>query len=172
MSFDQKALAAMIAQREDSEARREHDHELQSLQIEISNLLKQKDQQIKLMEITGGPTGPDFHNYLDTLKSLDSDIKKVQGKMEQMKSQKRKSNPIVTSLLASLSSDELTKRSKTASTAGGETSSAPSAVVEVIRRSPTAMSTLSDDSAGVQGQNMQSDRDDLDDVVVVPVTLS
>jgi hypothetical protein len=44
MMFDQRAVAASIAQSEDSEARKEFDSELYSLQLEVNNLLKQRDQ--------------------------------------------------------------------------------------------------------------------------------
>jgi hypothetical protein len=146
MTFDQRAVAASIAQREDSEARKDFDTRLYALQLEVGNLLKQKDQQIKLMEITGGLTGPNFNEYLDTLNALDSQIKKSKDEIEYLKSQKRTSNPIVSSLLASISDTvDNTKRRKTASP-GGDSSVAPSAEVEVRRRSPAVMSTLTDDS--------------------------
>jgi hypothetical protein len=114
------------------------------------------------MEIAGGPTSPNFDEYLDSLKTLDSHIKKAKGEIEQLKSQKRKLNPIVSSLLASLSASdavESTKRYETASI-GVDSSAAPSAEVEVLRRSPTAMSTLTDDSVQVQKTQMMYDLED------------
>jgi hypothetical protein len=163
MTFDQIALAASIgAQREDSEARKDYDRDLYLLQLEINNLLKQKDQQIRLVEITGGPTSPNFDEYLDSLKTLDSHIKKAKGEIEQLKSQKRKPNPIVSSLLASLSASdavESRKRCKTGSI-GVDLSAAPSTEVEVLRRSPTAVSTLTDDSVLVQKTQMVYDLED------------
>jgi hypothetical protein len=150
----------------DSEARREHDHEIQSLQIEISNLLKQKDQQIKLIEITGGQTSPLFDDYLDTLTTLDTEIKKVKGEIEQKKAQKPKLSPIMSSLLASLSSSDVdsSKKRKISSSAGEPRSAITCAQVEVdvMRRSPAAMSTLTEDSSGIEDQQMQlsgTDRD-------------
>jgi hypothetical protein len=144
-------VAASIAQREDSEARKEFDSKLYS---EVNNLLKEKDQQMKLMEITGGLKNPNFNEYLATLKTLDCDIKNAKNQIEQLKSQKRSSNPIVSSLLASLLHTVEPKPTKRRKSAGGDSTLAPSAEVEILRRSPAAMSTLTNES--VQEQQMQS----------------
>jgi hypothetical protein len=47
-------MAATIAQREDSDARRQHVQEIMGLQIDIQNLINQKSQELKLMEMMGG----------------------------------------------------------------------------------------------------------------------
>jgi hypothetical protein len=156
MTFDQRAVAASIAQREDSQARKEFDSELFSLQLEVSNLLKQKDQQMKLIETTGCMTGPNFKDYMDTLQTLDSDIKNAKNEIEQLKSQKRSPNPIVSSLLESLSEPllEPTKHRRTASTGGESRSATPSAEVEFLHRSPANLSALSDESAQDEQQEV------------------
>jgi hypothetical protein len=121
---------------------------------------------MKLMEITGRPMGPNFNEYLDSLKTLDSDIKNAKNQIEQLKSQKRSSNPIVTSLPASLSDTaEPTKRRRTASVGGESRSATPSAEVEILHRSPAAMSTLTDDS--VQDQQEVQLNDFEDDIIQV-----
>jgi hypothetical protein len=133
MTFQDRAAAASIAQREDSEARKEFDSELFSLQLEVSNLLREKDQQMKLMEITGGLTNPNFNEYLAALKTLDCNIQNTKNQIEQLKSQKRPSNPIVSSLLASFSHTLEPLPPKRRKSAGEDSTSAPSVEVEILR---------------------------------------
>jgi hypothetical protein len=84
MTFDQnKAMAATIAQREDSDARRQHVQEIMGLQIDIQNLINQKSQELKLMEMMGGSLYPVVSRKLsDTFEEIDGNIRKKTNKIE------------------------------------------------------------------------------------------
>ena len=60
MMFDQQAMAAAIAQREDSDARTQHMQDVMELQIDIQNLINQKGQELKLMKVMGGSSSQSF----------------------------------------------------------------------------------------------------------------
>ena len=107
MTFDQKAMAVNIAQREDSDARRQHVQEIMELQIDIQNLINQKSQELKLMEMMGGSLTASFQENLVILAEIDGDIRKKTNEIEVLKQKghkRHKQNPMVQSLLHSIES--------------------------------------------------------------------
>ena len=168
MTFDQRAFAVAIAQREESDTRKQHVQDVMELQIDIQNLINQKGQELKLMEMMGGSLSPSFQDSLRLIAELDAAIREKTNSIEELKKERntkrQKKNPMVQSLLQSiLASDVLSPndppiRSVTTTTTARSTSqhdqrSSASSIPPLgfgpatlpLRPSPAAMSTLTGD---------------------------
>jgi hypothetical protein len=205
MTFDQKAAAVTIAQREDLDVRRQYENDILGLQISVHNLIQQKGQQLKLMEMKGGSSSQTFEDDLAELHELDQKIRKANEEIDDLKKdasgKRQKTNPMVRSLLESLGggngnsnvknefhitgeasllssvlhppplSSVLTKPSTTTggrigssdvqaggTVTGDELSLTTGAAL--LRRSPTAMSTLTEDNEDYVEQEEDDEEDD------------
>ncbi len=167
MTFDQKAFAVAIAQREESDTRKKHVQDVMELQINIQNLINQKGQELKLMEMMGGSLSPSFQDNLRLIAELDAAIREKTNSIEELRKERntkrQKKNPLVQSLLESIASDVLSPndppiRSVTTTTTARSSSqhdqrSSASSIPPLgfgpatlpLRPSPTAMSTLTSD---------------------------
>jgi hypothetical protein len=77
-----------------------------ALQISVHNLINQKGQQLKLMEMKGGSSSQTFEDDLAEMRELDQKIRKANEEIDDLKNKAsekcQKTNPMVRSLLESL----------------------------------------------------------------------
>jgi hypothetical protein len=114
MTFDQKAFAVAIAQREESDTRKKHVQDVMELQLKAyQNLIDQKGQELKLMENRWVDlSSPSFQDSLRLIAELDAAIGKKRIQLEELRKEterfeRPKKNPLVQSLLESIASDVL-----------------------------------------------------------------
>ena len=99
--FEQKVMAASIAQREESDAGRRYDSDLMCHQLEIANLMKQKDLHLRLMEMKGGLKSKSYEADLHVLDNLDQKVEEVNKEMRQLQDsfKKRRRNAVVKTVI-------------------------------------------------------------------------
>jgi hypothetical protein len=85
MTFDQKAAAVTIAQREELDVRRQYENYILGLQISVHNLIAQKGQHLKLMEMKGGSGSQTFEDDLAEISGLDQKIRKANEEIDDLK---------------------------------------------------------------------------------------
>jgi hypothetical protein len=84
LPFEQQVLAASIAQREESDACRRYDSDIMCHQLEVSNLMKQKDLHLRLMEMKGGLKSKSYEQDLQVLDELDQKVEHANKEIRQL----------------------------------------------------------------------------------------
>jgi hypothetical protein len=106
LPFEQRVMAASIAQREESDAGRRYDSDLMCHQLEIANLMKQKDLHLRLMEMKGGVKSQSFEGDLRVLEELDKKVEQANEEIRHLQDsfKKRRRNPVVKTVIDLVSS--------------------------------------------------------------------
>ncbi len=129
LPFEQKVMAASIAQREESDVGRRYDSDLMCHQLEISNLMKQKELHLRLMEMKGGLKSKSYEADLRVVDNLDQMVEQVNEEMRHLQDsfKKRRRNPVVTAVIDLVSSvNETTTTSPTISSRVNTITTTPS----------------------------------------------
>jgi hypothetical protein len=105
LSFQERAMAAVVAQRHDAHKLRTYEFEIGYKQAQVANLLRQQELHLQFIALTGkgkrnafDPDFASFHNYSKEVEKINEELNELHEKHANQCSQ----DPIVAKLLTSI----------------------------------------------------------------------